>query len=282
MNQPDAQPTEERKIRIKSTEPVLAVPDVTEAVDYYQKVLGFGMPWLWGTPPVHGGVGWDEVSFQFSLEADIHSPTSKQRIWVRVENIEGLAQKHITLGANILHPLAPQPWGHTDYTLQDLNGYQITFSEPQTGRPPREAVAAEVLIEEQMPTWEEMAELIEAVNWTQFTNFDVAPKVVETALYGVKATIEGKTVGCAVLTADGANFYYVRDVMVHPDWQGRRIGTKLMQALMDFVAKNAPDHTLLGLYTGRNLHEFYAQFGFRGPDHGLYGMSQVINRNQNS
>ena len=95
-----------------------------------------------------------------------------------------------------------------------------------------------------------------------------APRVV--------AVVAGQTVGCAFLTGDNAGFYYVRDVIVHPDWQGRRIGTALMQALMEHLRAHGPAHALVGLFTGSHLHDFYAQFGFRGPNSGLYGMTQTL------
>src|SRR5438067_1400610 len=85
---------------------------------------------------------------------------------------------------------------------------------------------------------------------------------------------EPPTHGGAFLTGDNAGFYDVRDVMVHPDWQGRRIGTALMQALMDYLKACGPEHGMAGLFTGPHLHDFYAQFGFRGPKSGLYGMAR--------
>ena len=35
---------------------------------------------------------------------------------------------------------------------------------------------------------------------------------------------------------------------------------------------------LVTLFTGQNLAEFYEQFGFGGPEMGLYGMSLRIDR----
>jgi len=65
-------------------------------------------------------------------------------------------------------------------------------------------------------------------------------------------------------------------VIVHPDWQGRRIGTALMQALMDYLRACGPEDALVGLFTGGDLHAFYAPFGFRGPGSGLHGMMKPL------
>jgi len=73
---------------------------------------------------------------------------------------------------------------------------------------------------------------------------------------------------------DGAHFYYVKDVNVHPDWQGKRVGTALMRELMDWADANGPDGAMIGLYTGEMLTNFYGQFGFRAG----YGMTRTVRR----
>ena len=93
--------------------------------------------------------------------------------------------------------------------------------------------------------------------------------MLETALFGAVAVVEGQVVGCALVTSDGAGFHHVRDVMVHPHWQRRGIGTALMQAVMEHLRAHAPDGALVGLFTGDHLHDFYARFDFRGPGSGL-------------
>ncbi len=61
--------------------------------------------------------------------------------------------------------------------------------------------------------------------------------------------------------------------MVHPDQQGRGIGTLLMNEIVGYFQDHAPEHVLIGLYTGAGLSTFYERFGFRGPETSLYGMT---------
>ncbi len=83
--------------------------------------------------------------------------------------------------------------------------------------------------------------------------------------YGAVA-IDGqtnKTIGCVLLITDHSSFYYVKDLIVHPDWQNRRIGSELMNTLTRWLDQHAIPNGLIGLYTGENLEPFYKQFGFR-------------------
>jgi GNAT superfamily N-acetyltransferase len=268
--------TAEATAGLITLEPILAVRDVATTTAYYRDVLGFEDVWLWGEPPTHGGANRDGLQIQFSLNAALAESAEGRELWIRVRNIQAFYALHQERGAQIVSPLEPKPWGVSEYVVRDPNGYGLRFAGSSDLRAASSALPAEVRIEARLPTWPEMSALIEAVGWAGETNPETAPRVLETALYGAVAVVEGQTVGCAFLTGDNAGFYYVRDVMVHPDWQGRRIGTALMQALMEYLRAHGPEGALVGLFTGADLHAFYAQFGFRGPKGGLYGMTRVL------
>ena len=258
----------------------MPVRDVPEAVAYYRDVLDFADGWMWGDPPTHGGANRDGAQIQFSLNPALAERMMLESdgpgVWIRVRNVGALYARHQERGAEIVSALEPKPWGVTEYTVRDLNGYRLRFCGSGGARKESSAPPEEMRIEARVPTRPEMEALIRAVGWDRFANMETAPPVLEAALFGATAVVDGRAVGCAFVTGDGAGFYYVRDVIVHPDWQGRRIGRALIQALMDYLRANAPERALVGLFTGDNLHGFYAQFGFRGPNNGLYGMTQVM------
>jgi GNAT superfamily N-acetyltransferase len=253
-------------------EPILEVRDVPATTRYYRDVLDFADVWLWGDPPSHGGANRDGVQMQFSLNPTLAETAEGRAVWIRVQNIATLYARYQEREAEIVERLEPKPWGVSEYTVRDLNGYRLRFAEPGAGRKASSDLPAEVRLESRVPTRTEMVALIRAVGWERDTNAETAPRVLEAALFGTVAVVDGQAIGCAFLTGDNAGFFYVRDVIVHPDWQRRHIGT----ALMDYARTHAPKGALVGLYTGTNLHEFYARFGFRGTNNGLYGMTQVI------
>ena len=63
-------PNEKPDLKINRLSPILAVPDIRAAVDFYTRVLGFELDWLWQDPPVHGAVHSASVQIQFGLSAD--------------------------------------------------------------------------------------------------------------------------------------------------------------------------------------------------------------------
>src|SRR5687768_10305721 len=91
-------------------EPVLAVKDVSATVSYWHETLGFPGKWTWGQPVNHGGVSWDGVFVQFSLNPQLALTTEGNYIWIRVKNLEALYQFHTKRDAHIVRPIVEQPW----------------------------------------------------------------------------------------------------------------------------------------------------------------------------
>ena len=89
-------------------------------------------------------------------------------------------------------------------------------------------------------------------------------KLLAAPVYSVVAENKttGEAIACVLLLSDGASFYYVKDLMVDPAYQNKKVGSSLMKTLTKYIEENAPDNALVGLYTGENLTEFYKQFGF--------------------
>lgn len=263
--------------RLTNIEPILAVRDVTATTAYYRDVLDFSDVWLWGEPPNHGGANRDGIQVQFSQDPALSVSAEGRAIWIRVQNVAKMFTTHRERGAEITSALEPKPWGVSEYTVRDLNGYRLRFAGTHVRSAPSRELPAGVQLESRMPTWPEMRVLVHAVGWDRNENGDSAPRVLEAALFGTLAVVQGQVVGCAFVTGDNAGFYYIRDVIVHPAWQGQHIGTALMEEVMIYLREHAAAGSLVGLFTGEGLHDFYAKFGFHGArSGGLYGMTLAM------
>ena len=69
-------------------EPVFAVRDVVETATYWQDVPGFPAKGTWGEPPNHGGVSWQKVFIQFSLNPELAAVSKGNYIWIRVKEMD--------------------------------------------------------------------------------------------------------------------------------------------------------------------------------------------------
>lgn len=267
-------------IILDSLSPILAVPNVAEAVDYYKDMLGFPDGWTWEDPPTHGGVNWDKTAFQFSLCSGMPGCEARGSHFVFLRGLDELHELHQSKGVTIVSPLEDKPWGVREYTVRDLNGYDIRFAQSGTKTKKKDIGLPENFrLERHVPPLEAYEQLIRAVHWAPYTNFEILPISLRNAVAGVTAYDGEVVIGCAMLIGDSASFFYVKDVMVQPHYQNRGVGTALMTELMAIIHEIAPSKSLIGLYTGANLAPFYEQFGFRGPEY-LYGMSQRMRKPQ--
>lgn len=74
---------------------------------------------------------------------------------------------------------------------------------------------------------------------------------------------EGGLIGMGRVVGDGGLFLFVVDIAVTPAWQGKGLGRRIMQALMDDIRARAPSRIVIGLIADGTAHELYAKFGFR-------------------
>src|SRR5262249_53436648 len=124
----------------------------------------------------------------------------------------------------------------------------------------------------------EYQRLVQAVGWSDIAAPDRAGEALAGARLGIVAVEGDLVVGSGLVLGDGVTFAYLKDIMVLPEWQGRKVGSRIVDALLSIIRRTAPRGMLVTLFTGRNLAEFYESFGFCGPETGLYGMSQRIQR----
>jgi predicted GNAT family N-acyltransferase len=245
-------------------EPVLAVADVLKTVNFYKEVLRFPDAWTYGEPVNHGGVSWNDSAFiQFSLNVEWANQAHRESVWIRVKNLDVLYDLHTRNKAEIVVPYVKRPWAFAEYTIKDLNGYYLTFAEPINENKPHQSFPKNVRIESGKPDAEKLTALCEAVGWRPSTD-NAMTNQISHALFSVVArdTDSNQIIGCAFLLGDHKTTYYVKDVIVHPDWQAHGIGTSMMKTIMQWLEVNGTESATVGLFTGDHLARFYKQFGF--------------------
>jgi uncharacterized glyoxalase superfamily protein PhnB len=158
-------------------EPVLAVKDVSETIVYWQDVLGFPNKWTWDEPPILGAVSWQKVHVQFYKDEALAAASQGNSIWIRLQHIEELYKFHQERNAEIIAPLEKKPWGMSQYTLRDINGYLLHFAGviPETKKS-KTNLPQRITILERAPSINEYRYLASAVGWAPSANDDVIKK----------------------------------------------------------------------------------------------------------
>jgi len=247
-------------------EPILAVQNVEETVTYWHDILGFPQKWTWGEPPNHGGVSWHGAFIQFSLNPKLASVSKGNAIFIRVKNLETIYSFHQNTNAEIVEPLENKPWGMAGYTVKEINGYYIVFAGAMISDRQKSSTTLQkdIRIIQRLPTPDEYLNLVSAVGWEKYSNHEMVDKILNAPVFAVVAEdkTNGDIIGTALVLSDQASFYYVKDLMVTPVWQGKGIGTMLMREVVKWLDDNAPEHAYVGLFTGENLAPFYKQFDF--------------------
>lgn len=258
MTDPDHQPI------MSHVEPVLSVPNVVETIQYWQDVLGFPERWFYGDPPNHGGVSWHGAFFQFHQDAEHAKKMQGSVMWVRVKYIDELYRIHKERNADIVDELKNRPWGLDEYWIKDNNGYYVIFSGNSNERKRSTSFPEEVKIVDEKPSVNEYRELLDSVGWFDRVNNDYLSRRLDAVVYSTVAidTRTNQKIGCAFILGDNASFYYIKDVVVRPEWQKKRVGTALMKAVTNWLDTHGVKKSMVGLYTGENLEPFYKQFGF--------------------
>jgi len=154
------------------------------------------------------------------------------------------------------------------YTVEDINGYYIVFA----GAPIRDKkisstdLPSTIKIISRSPTIKEYQYLTAAVGWSLYSGDEVVTKLLSVPVFAAIAedTATSEVIGCVLLVGDHASFYYIKDLVVHPDWQSKYVGTALMKELTSWLDKNGANNSLVALITGEALAPFYKPFGF-GP-----------------
>ena len=74
----------------------------------------------------------------------------------------------------------------------------------------------------------------------------------------------GRIVGMARMIGDLGMCYYIKDVIVHPDYQGRGVGRMLIETMLTFIRTHGVPGTDIAveLCAMPDKMAFYAKFGF--------------------
>lgn len=117
-------------------------------------------------------------------------------------------------------------------------------------------------IAERLPTQEEHEALFHSVGWDDHMDARARAASLAGSLHGVVALSDGVAVAMARVVGDGAHYFYVQDVVVHPDHEENGLGPKLTSVLIDWIRSRSQPTAFVGLFASPQAEDMYADLGF--------------------
>lgn len=132
-------------------------------------------------------------------------------------------------------------------------------------------------IKENVQNVDEFNLLYDAVGWGAYEK-EITKQALENTYYSVSVYDDDKIIGYGRLIGDTICFMYVHDVMVLPEYQSKKIGTMIMNKLLEEIAKIKEKHPDLLVYLGasKNKEGFYEKFGFITREDANLGAGMIL------
>lgn len=101
-------------------------------------------------------------------------------------------------------------------------------------------------------------------------------KALESNLFDVIAVCNDEVIGMGRLVGDGVMYWYLQEIIVLPEFQGKGIGTRIVDRLLEYIKDNTTPGTFvsIGLTAATGKDTFYEKFGFSKS----LGMTKYLER----
>ena len=136
-----------------------------------------------------------------------------------------------------------------------------------------------IIIKEQNTTPLEYNFLRKQVGWTEYDLQSIAEGMKNT-IFCLCIYDGSKIIGMGRVIGDGKLCFYIQDIIVIPEYQKNKIGTQIMNRIMEFIKTRAVNNTIVGLMSALGKEQFYESFGFaKRPNESFgCGMNMFIKR----
>ena len=134
-----------------------------------------------------------------------------------------------------------------------------------------------IIYTEQTPSADEFNFLTNSVGWGKREN-SIVDEALSNTLYSLCVYDDDKLIGYGRIIGDKTIFLYIQDIMVIPEYQGKHIGTGIMEHLLNKVDEYKKINPNIRTYLGasKNKEAFYEKFGFISRPNEDLGSGMVL------
>ena len=123
----------DRATHLTGIAPQFLVEDLDRSIAYYRDKLGFQLDFVYQS--FYASVVREGFAIHLKhgqrmpAERELKKRSEHLDAYISVSGIRALFHELLTRGAQILNPLAEQPWACLDFSVEDPDGYILCFSE---------------------------------------------------------------------------------------------------------------------------------------------------------
>lgn len=126
-----------------------------------------------------------------------------------------------------------------------------------------------IKISERTPSVEEYSALRKSVGWKVLEQNKIQ-KGLTNSVYCVCVENDNELIGFGRIVGDGGTVFYIQDIIVAPEFQKQKLGTLIMNKIMEFIKNNCSPDAIVGLIAFSDLDVFYKKFGFTYNKNNLF------------
>ena len=131
-------------------------------------------------------------------------------------------------------------------------------------------------------SYETYYELRDSVGWSNFCK-EQAMVALSNSRYSLVAYDNDHAIAMGRLVGDGL-YYTIVDVIVTPDHQGKKIGTCILEKILNYINTTTPSggRVSIQLISEKGKEDFYEKLGFKRIPHEFCGsgMRKVLNKKE--
>ena len=132
-----------------------------------------------------------------------------------------------------------------------------------------------ILIKENVNSIEEFNYLYDAVGWGSYDE-KVSEKALANTMYSVSVYDDDKIIGYGRIIGDGICFLYIHDVMVIPKYQNKKVGSQIMNKLLEKINQIKIENPYVRVYLDASKVKFYERFGFITREDANLGSGMIL------
>ena len=133
-----------------------------------------------------------------------------------------------------------------------------------------------ILIERPLSV-EEYLRLREAIGWW-YVDSEALKICLPNSLFSFCVIHNDEVIGCGRVVGDGGMYFYIQDIIVLPEFQGKGIGRRIMDAVMDFITFHPHTGAFVALMAAKGVSKFYEKYGFQERPLDRPGMFRIWER----